>query len=383
MKQLLALAGAALALACATPLPDIEQGESPKLDSEEAGFWMTMERVEQDLATSGDRIRDPELDAYLKDVACRVAPEYCSATRVYVMRQPDFNASMAPNGMLVVWSGLLLRVQNESQLAAVLAHEVGHYQRRHTLSRFRAAKKTTNALMAFTLLTGGVVPIAAQMGGLIGIGAFMEYSRDQEAEADEIGIERIAAAGYDPREVEKIWEGVTREMKADKQWRGTGFLASHPAPEARLAAMRELAKPLLTPENQREVRMAEFDAGVRRFREMLLSDEVAMRKHARTEVVLERMLEAELISEADAAFYRGELHRVRGEKGDDALAIEQYRKSVASGEGPPVAYRNLGLVLRRTGDRAGARLAFQRYVELAPEAKDRAMVDTYIQELNP
>lgn len=380
MKRLLAVAAAA-ALACqSAPLADIAPGESPPLESEEAGFWMSMENAERDIATSGNRLLDPELDAYLKGVVCRIAEDYCSATRVYVMRQPDFNASMAPNGMLVVWSGLLIRVQNEAQLAAVLGHEIGHYQRRHTLSIFRRARATTNGMIAIALLTGGIVPAAADAAMLIGIGTIMQHNRAQEAEADTIGIERIAAAGYDPREVAEIWAGIARESKADKQ-RSMGFFASHPAPVARLQAMAEEAQELLTPENSRATRSLEFNQAVGRFRVMLLNDEVAMRKHARTEVVIDRMLKAEILTPGEAAFYRGELFRVRGERGDDALAIAEYRKAVAEREPLAVAHRNLGLVLRRVGDLAGARESFQRYVELAPAATDRAMVDTYIQEI--
>jgi len=378
---LLVLAAAALACQSA-PLADIAPGESPALESDEAGFWMSMEKADHELATSGNRIRDPELDAYLKGVICRVANEYCSATRVYVMRQPDFNASMAPNGTMVVWSGLLIRVQNEAQLAAVLGHEIGHYQRRHTLSIFRRARATTNGLMAITLLTGGIVPAAADAAMLIGLGTLMHHSREQESEADTIGIERIAAAGYDPREVSEIWAGIAREAKADKQSSMAGFFASHPAPETRLREMEAQGKRLLTPENDRGTHTAEFDNAVVSLRPMLLSDEIAMRKHARTNVVIDRLLEAETISLEAAAFYRGELFRLRAEKGDDLLAIAQYRLAISGPEAPAAAHRNLGLVLRRIGDGALAREAFQRYVELAPEANDRAMVDAYIQELS-
>jgi Flp pilus assembly protein TadD len=116
---------------------------------------------------------------------------------------------------------------------------------------------------------------------------------------------------------------------------------------------------------------------------MLLNDEIAMRKHERSLVVIERLQEAELLTAAEAAFYRGELFRVRGEEGDDSRAIAEYREAAAARDPLPVTHRNLGLVLQRVGDRAGAREAFQRYVELAPAANDRAMVETYIQELAP
>jgi predicted Zn-dependent protease len=374
----------ALALACqSAPVADLEPGEDPPLESDEAGFWMSLEKAEHDIATSGSRIRDAELEAYLSGLVCKVAPDYCSATRVYVIRQPDFNATMAPNGMMVVWSGLLIRVQNEAQLAAVLGHEVGHYQRRHTLSMYRRARKTTNALMAITLLSGGVVPAAALAAQMVGIGSLFQFSRDHEREADTIGIERLAKAGYDPREVAEIWAGVVREVKADDRGPRLLFYETHPAPEARLRELREQGERLVSEQNARTTRTAEFDHVVGALRPAFLADEVAMRKHDRSEVVIARLREAELISEAEAAYYRAELFRVRGEEGDLDMAAALYREAVAKLDEFPLAHRSLGLVLRRMGDKPGARAAFARYVELAPEANDRAMVDAYIQELAP
>jgi predicted Zn-dependent protease len=373
---------AALWCACQNaPLADIQPGEQPALDSDEAGFWMAVDKIEKDIATSGNRIRNHELDAYLKDVVCRVSQEYCYATRVYVMRQPDFNASMYPNGAMVVWSGLLIRVQNEAQLAAVLGHELGHYKRRHTLSMWRRARAATNGLMGIQLLTGGLVPGLGDTAFLLTMGTLMEHSRDQESEADAVGIEAIASAGYDPREVWEIWSGIVREIKVDKTYSRGGFFASHPAPETRLRVLKAEGERLLTSHNERITRTMEFNEIVRPMRLMLLGDEIGQRKHDRTDVVITRLQEAELLSEADAAFFRGEAFRVRGEKGDLELAAAEYRKALVSHDPLPVTHRNLGLVLRRNGDAVAAREAFERYVELAPEASDRAMVESYIEEL--
>jgi predicted Zn-dependent protease len=382
VTRFLAVALAALWCACqSTPLANMQPGEAPALDSDEAGFWMAVDKIEKDLATGGNRIRNPELDAYLKDVICRISPEYCSATRVYVMRQPDFNAAMYPNGAMVVWSGLLVRVQNEAQLAAVLGHEIGHYKRRHTLSMWRRARAATNGLMGIQLLTGGLVPAVADTAFLLTMGTLMQYSRDHESEADALGIEALATAGYDPREVWEIWSGVVREAEVDKTRVRGGFFASHPAPETRLRVLKAEGERLVTAENERETRTMPFNEIVRPLRLMLLGDEIGQRKHDRTEVVVARLQEAELISEAEAAFFRGEAFRVRGEKGDLELASAEYRKALVSHDPLAVTHRNLGLVLRRSGDGAGAREAFERYVESAPAASDRAMVESYIEEL--
>ena len=129
--------GAALALllaGCATaPLEDIEPGERPSIESEEASLWMMMDRVEGNLKTSGRVVDDPALNAYVSGLVCRLAGPYCGDVRVYVVRAAGFNASMAPNGSMRVWTGLLLRSRNEAQLAFVLGHELGHYLRRHSL----------------------------------------------------------------------------------------------------------------------------------------------------------------------------------------------------------------------------------------------------------
>ncbi len=121
-------------MGCATDSPEgpVEPGYRPALQSTEAGLWMTMDKFERRLANSELVERDPELNRYVRGVLCRVSPSHCEDVRVFIIKNPYFNATMAPNGSMHVWSGLLLRVQNEDQLAAVLAHEMAHYLHRHS-----------------------------------------------------------------------------------------------------------------------------------------------------------------------------------------------------------------------------------------------------------
>ena len=114
---------------------------------------MQMERIEAAAATSGARITDPELDSYVSGLACRVAGDYCDDVRVYVLGVPAFNASMYPNGMLNVLSGLILRCENEAQLATVLSHEISHYVKRHSLKRFKDMSARVDLLSLLGLAT--------------------------------------------------------------------------------------------------------------------------------------------------------------------------------------------------------------------------------------
>ena len=155
----------------------------PDVASDEGGLWAMMDREETRVRRSPFRMRDEGLQEYLQALACKLGGEHCADIRVYPVRTPYFNASMAPNGMMVVWSGLLLRVENEAQLCAVLAHEVGHFLQRHTLARLRDAKSRSafgSFFLAFGL--GGAVAAMATVASSFG------FSREQEREADSIGL---------------------------------------------------------------------------------------------------------------------------------------------------------------------------------------------------
>ena len=149
---------------CATPIggakkvEDIKPQETPSIESIEAGLWMQMNNYEEKLKTSGSRLKDKDLEKYLKNILCNLSPDYCKDIRVYVQDMPYFNAFMAPNGMMVVWTGLLLRAQNEAQVAAVIGHEAGHYIKRHSLKSWLDAKSRTDlmVLLSIGLAIGGV-----------------------------------------------------------------------------------------------------------------------------------------------------------------------------------------------------------------------------------
>ena len=165
----LAQEGAAAAGATSSPLP-AERFVRPALETDEGGLWGMMDREEARLRRSPFVVRDSQLSKYLQDLVCRLAGDHCPDIRVHVVRTPLFNATMAPNGMMQVWTGLLLRAENEAQLAAILGHEIGHYLERHTLERLRDMRSRA----AFAQFMGlfGVVGAIGQLGALAGAFAF-------------------------------------------------------------------------------------------------------------------------------------------------------------------------------------------------------------------
>jgi beta-barrel assembly-enhancing protease len=352
----------------------------PDLASDEGGLWAMMDREEQRIRRSAFRIRDEALQRYLQDTACTLAQGHCPDVRVYALRTPYFNASMAPNGMMQVWSGLLLRVDNEAQLAAVMAHEIGHYVKKHSLEQLRDAQARTafGTFMSVFGLAGALVSLAT-------LASAFGFSRDQEREADLIGQDLMEKAGYDPAEASRVWAQLNAELAANPDvdpQRNSPMLATHPNSVERSKVLAERAAG-----RTGELRRAEYQARVAPIRFMLLNDELQRGRFDETLVLLDRLLAAapaDLAAtpdkRAELLYFRGEARRQRAKPGDAELALADLEAAVAAGNEPAPAHRALGELHRSAGRGDAARSSFERYLQLAPDAPDAGMVRQTLKE---
>lgn len=372
---------AGLALAgCVTAAPDapLAPGYRPDGTTDEGGIWSAMDKVEGELKHSRHLIRDPALNAYVEDIVCRLAGDHCPDIRVYLVRTPHFNASMAANGMMQVWSGLLLRSRNEAQLAAVLGHEMGHYLRRHTLNGWRNRRNTSDlmAFMTIGLAVAGTPGSVINLANHMAVAGMFAFNRDQEREADDIGVRLMAKAGYTPIEASRVWEQMIAEQDAEGASRSGNLLfATHPEPEERLATLRQRGTELSAPGQTDGA--ARFRRQMREIRMTLFQDELRLRQFPRTLVLLER-LSRDVPPDGDILFFYGEFYRLRDEQGDLLRARDAYEHSIATGDFPPQALRGLGFILRQQGERHHARDVLQRYLTLVSDAPDRALIQSYI-----
>ena len=345
----------------------------PDTASDEGGLWGMMDREETRLRRSPFNLRDPQLQPYVHDIACRLGGEHCPDIRVYLVHTPYFNASMAPNGMMQVWSGLMLRVDNEAQLAAVLGHEIGHYLERHSLERLRNAK-SSSAIGQFAGLLGPVGLLGA-MGLVAGMYA---YSRDNERDADRIGALLMNRAGYDTAEAAKVWGNLLLEVNARPGGGSRNALfASHPASEEREATLKELAASLKGGATNEET----WQQKTAPHRHEWLQDEVKRGQHEESIAFLTRA-STRTQGKSDYLWARGEVYRLRAAEGDLDSALKDFQAAVALGGEPPEAHRGMGLVYRATQRAGEARASFERYLQLAPQAADAPMIRNYIQELS-
>ena len=345
----------------------------PDLASDEGGLWSLMDREETGMRRSPFAIRDPELRDYIQSIACRLAGEHCPDVRVHLMQTPHFNASMAPNGMMQIWTGLMLRVENEAQLAAVIGHEIGHYLMRHTLDRMRDIK----ARAAFSNFLG-LLGVAGAIGQLAVLASAFGYTRDQEREADRVGLALMHKAGYDTAEAAKVWTNLMLEIKARPGGDPGRFplFASHPSPEERQETMRQLAAEMTGGERFEERWNEKTKPHLREW----LLDEIKRGQHEESIALFTRMI-VRFPARADFAYARGEVYRMRAQANDFEAALADYQAAVQRGGEPPQTHRGLGFIYRQRQQQAAAQASFERYLEAEPKAPDAPMIRNYLQEL--
>ena len=367
--------------ASSAPLRDNPPGTAPAAGSDESELWYAMERAETELKRSPLLVRDAALNDYIRGVACKVADDHCRDLRVYVMDVPQFNASMAPNGMMLFWTGALLRIRDEAELAFVLGHETGHFTARHSLKQWRRMKDAGAWLSAFQLVAygagaGGI----AQLGMLAGYAAIFKYSRDMEREADRLGLAGVVANGWAPAAGADLWARMWREEQTRKYDRPMPVFSTHPASQERLNDIKAEAAAMANAPTDRG--RDRYRAAMRPLLPKLLDAELGNRRYAGSILVI-----GELLADSPAedkgllTFYLGEAYRRRGLGDDKARAAAYYAQAVTLPGTPAAAWREHGFVQRAAGNTAGARTSLQRYLQDAPDAEDRAFVQRELEKL--
>lgn len=367
-------------------------GQRPAIDSVEGGLWSEGDRMERLAAASGTLNRDPALRAYVRQVACKVAAEYCDQMRVNVMDAPFFNASMAPNGYMEVLSGALLRVRDEDELAFVLGHEVGHFAENHSIERWNNMKATATTVLVLGAAVGAAgMYYGVNTSGLIdvtrfaGLAAVFSYGRGQELEADRLGFARASAAGYSADGGAGLWTSIVQETaesdfpKIRKGGARGSIFNTHPIEQERIAALQRLQGPV--------VEAAAREAGRKRLRDVIrphladwLRDELRRRDYGQTLFILKR-LAASGEDQGVLEYFRGETYRQRRKDGDVLLARDAYALAIAHADVPVAAWRELGEMNRRLGDRDKALTAYRAYLAHAPNADDAWLAQDAIKTL--
>lgn len=160
---------------------------------------------------------------------------------VVVFQGDAVNAFALPNGKIGVYEGMMDFAETEDQLAAVIGHEIAHNEASHAQERVNSqVAAQTGASIAGNLLgsagLGDPRQVAAVLGAGVQYGMLLPYGRNQELEADRMGLSLMREAGYDPRAAVALWRKMAREQGGG----GPSFLSTHPAPEERVRQLEAM-----------------------------------------------------------------------------------------------------------------------------------------------
>jgi predicted Zn-dependent protease len=413
-----------MVVACATPARAAGKGvyEPMPLRDSEVKLIENSGATEDLFQRRGYRYSEAGLEELVARIGARLAPKPTDPYirwRFHVLRDPQPNAFALPDGQVYVNTGLLAILENEAQLAAILAHEVQHAAGHHGLRTYRSVKRKMITSMVLGPLTLGVGDIFLAL-------SVMGYSRDLEEEADALGARRMLEAGYDPRQMARTFELLDRDpegelIRVKSKW------STHPDLTARVETTRGLAQEMLKQRRGADLKMngPGFRALARRASLDTVQDLVAG-DYPRTAVVLARALlrerqadaerhlalgdalrglgAREMITDGDplnrrqkrqALWARATLTRDEREgkrletpEGRQALkrnleqARQAYQEALRLQPGLAEARRGLGYALKGLGRPIDAGKEFVAYLKARPRAEDRAVVLAELQEIN-
>jgi len=280
-----------------------------------------------------------------------------------------------------IFSGLLLRARSEAELAAVLGHEFGHFEKRHTLQQFKAYRAGTDMLSwaaVFTAMSGSQQAYRNFDNLQISVfGGLAKFGRDQEREADLLGLGYLNSGPLRPNAASRVWRNLILEQEASAAARGlkkpdfdhVAFLASHPATGERVDYLYALAAP---DSEGRDDGADRYARALVAWLPIFLDDQIALNDFGASEFIINRLAESGWT--ADLWRARGDLFRMRGHLRDLMNAADFYGKAVALKADSPEANRGLGLSLIKTGRETEGRAELERYLQLKPNASDSAMI---------
>jgi predicted Zn-dependent protease len=235
--------GASAATGCG-PIALISPERERQIGREEA------EEVERSMGL----VDDPALTGYVRQVGERLAAGAARPVtwQFRVADEPEPNAFALPGGFVYLTRGLMALLNREDELAGLLGHEMGHVLERHAVRRVTAASPFA---LIFGVPAALLDKVSPTLGGVVG-GAgrlasglvLSPYDREQEREADRIGVSLAAAGGWDPRGLVGLLRTLEREERLEGRGQGRiSFFSTHPSTPERVAGIEAAAAPLSKP----------------------------------------------------------------------------------------------------------------------------------------
>jgi predicted Zn-dependent protease len=378
---------------------------------------------------------DESANTFLRRVGRSLIPRDLELERVAwkfrALRDPQPNAFALPNGSIYVTTGLLTLIDNESQLAAILAHELTHVMRRHTYVHNRSNRKKFLSMNVMTMIgafapggvVGAVITIVTTVAPFIMMATIYGYSRDLEREADLKGIDMMISAEYPPEEMVNVMKLLDRDFEGENI---RLFYNDHPSLDERikylsgyLGARADKVTPQMELHRERTAYFQNVESVMRhdlqlainagRARSAIYLAQRLVDFHADSENLFwlaesyrtlgpraPQLTERELTNSAKKDAAKKSLKRTAEEDERELLATpagkenwqrhqqmaeDLYRRALNAENPVPVVHRGLGMLYEKLERRTDAAAEYEKYLELSPSASDRARIQRRIETL--
>jgi len=369
MRNILFLALLSLLAGCATmegvtsftnakDTGNLVESES-RLWHEAAGFDTTIERSDQ-------IYKHRRATAYLQKVMDRLYPEFKGKIRVRIYDSTELNAFALPNGSIYFNIGLLARIENEAQLATILAHEAAHFIEKHSFQQRVSSKN-------YAAFAVSGIPFSR----LVAVSSISGFSQDLESEADKKGYERLLKARYNPREASKVFQHLADEVKA-LDIEEPYFFSTHPSLVDRIDGFKSLSANY---RGKGRIGSKSYNRVIKPIRLDALRKDIGLDRFKSVILVMEDKKKRRYYPTA-GYFYLGEAYMRRDEKGDTRKALKAFKKAERLSPKFAPTYKRLGMHYMKKDNKSKARYYFKRYLSLASKnARDRGYVKEYLNSL--
>jgi beta-barrel assembly-enhancing protease len=216
--------------------------------------------LSQEIEVESKMITDPIVTSYIERLGQRLV-SHSDATMPFVIKVLDsdaINAFALPGGYFYINSGLILAADNEAELAAVMAHEIAHVAARHATKNLTKSQIWGFASLALTAVGGPAGVIIHQVADIAVPMTFLKFGRNEEREADLLGLEYQYAAGYDPLAFVNFFERIAVHQKKDGNF-VVRLFATHPMTSDRIRRAQEEIGTMLPQRDQYVISTSEFD----------------------------------------------------------------------------------------------------------------------------
>lgn len=335
--------------------------------------------------------KNPQVEAYVNNIGQSVVPEWAKkkfSFQFQVISDPSLNAFALPDGSIFVHTGLLARVENEAQLAAILGHEVAHVTEHHSAQGYKKQMTTFVPAIIGAEIVGmkvsdqsdnPFVQMATQAGLTLAVSAAVSgYGRTHEDQADRVGMRYAVEAGYDPAPAPGVWD-IFNQTYGDQSKIENFFYGNHSTNKVRKNNQeREIRRHYSDPSRLSPSRPINSE-GYQMTMLPLTRDNAVLdfeaKRYQTARSGFQRVLRLKK-NDAPSHTYLGRIALASDTATREADAEARFRLAIQSDPKYPDAHRELGRLLAARKKNDEAKRELKKYLELAPAgAKDRKDVE--------